>query len=123
MKLHPDQNNALNTVTAYGEGYFEINQVRHEGPLLLMPEGEVQRWQVDSYEALTAQHLEALLTLNAEVILLGTGNRHRTPHPRLTAPLTRAGKGIEAMDSSAACRTYNILMGEGRHVLAALLPY
>jgi uncharacterized protein len=123
MKLHPDQNNALNTVTAYGEGYFEINRVRHEGPLLLMPEGEVRRWQVQSYEAITAESLEALLALGAEVILLGTGNRHRIPHPRLTAALTRAGIGIEAMDSSAACRTYNILMGEGRRVLAALLPY
>jgi uncharacterized protein len=123
MKLHPDQNNALNTVTAYGSGYFEINRVRHEGPLLLMPEGEVRRWQVDSYEALSAADLEALLGLGAEVILLGTGTRHRMPSPRLTAALARAGVGVEAMDSSAACRTYNILMGEGRRVLAALLPY
>jgi uncharacterized protein len=123
MKLHPDQNNSLNTVTAYGSGYFEINRVRHEGPLLLMPEGEVRHWQVDSYEALSAEHLEALLALGAEIILLGTGSRHRMPHPRLTASLARAGIGLEAMDSSAACRTYNILMGEGRRVLAALLPY
>jgi len=123
MKLHPDQNNAFNTVTAYGSGYFEINRVRHEGPLLLMPEGDVRPWPVDSYEALTADDLEALLPLGAEVILLGTGDRHRIPHPRLTAALTRAGAGLEAMDSSAACRTYNILMGEGRRVLAALLPY
>ena len=123
MKLHPDQNSALNTVTAYGSGFFEINRVRHEGPLLLMPEGEVRRWQVESYEALSAADLEALLALGAEVILLGTGTRHRTPSPRLTAALARAGIGVEAMDSSAACRTYNILMGEGRRVLAALLPY
>jgi uncharacterized protein len=123
MKLHADQNAALNTVTAYGSGYFEINRVRHEGALLLMPEGEVRRWQVESYEALTSAHFEALLALGAEVILLGTGHHHRIPHPRLTAGLARAGIGIEAMDSSAACRTYNILMGEGRRVLAALLPY
>ncbi|MBA3479439.1 MAG: Mth938-like domain-containing protein [Lautropia sp.] len=123
MKLHPDQNNALNTVTAYGSGYFEINRVRHEGPLLLMPEGEVRRWEVQSYESLTAVDFEALLGRGAEVILLGTGTRHRIPPPRLTAALARAGVGIEAMDSSAACRTYNILMGEGRRVLAALLPY
>jgi uncharacterized protein len=123
MKLHPDQSNALNTVTAYGSGYFEINRVRYQGALLLMPEGEVRPWEVTSYEALTTDHLEALLPLGAEVILLGTGERHRIPHPRLTAALTRAGTGVEAMDSSAACRTYNILMGEGRRVLAALLPY
>ena len=123
MKLHPDQNSALNTVTAYGSGFFEINRVRHEGALLLMPEGEVRRWEVDSYEALSAADFEALLYLGAEIVLLGTGTRHQLPHPRLTAPLARAGIGVEAMDSSAACRTYNILMGEGRRVLAALLPY
>ena len=54
MKLHPDQNSALNTVTAYGSGFFEINRVRHEGAILLMPEGEVRHWEVDSYEALSA---------------------------------------------------------------------
>lgn len=123
MKLHPDQNNALNTVTAYGSGFFEINRVRHEGALLLMPEGEVRPWQVDRYETLSASDFEALLDLKAEVVLLGTGTSHRIPHPRLTAALTGAGVGVEAMDSSAACRTYNILMGEGRRVLAALLPY
>lgn len=123
MKLHPDQPNALNTVTAYGSGFFEINQVRHEGALLLMPEGEVRRWPVTDYESLRAADLEALLELQAEVVLLGTGTTHRLPHPRLTAALTRAGVGVETMDSSAACRTYNILMGEGRRVLAALLPY
>lgn len=123
MKLHPDRSTALNTVTAYGSGWFEINRVRHEGALLLMPEGEVLPWAVQSYEALTAQDFEALLALRAEIVLLGTGERHRLPHPRLTAALARAGIGLEAMDSYAACRTYNILMGEGRRVLAALLPY
>ena len=57
-----------------------------------------------------------------EVILLGTGNRLQFPHPRLTQPLQQAGIGLEAMDTVAACRTYNILMAEGRQVLAALLP-
>jgi len=56
------------------------------------------------------------------VILLGTGNRLQFPHPRLTRPLQQAGIGLEAMDTVAACRTYNILMAEGRQVLAALLP-
>lgn len=123
MKLHPDRINALNTVTAYGSGWFEINRVRHEGALLLMPEGEVRRWEIESYETLSAADFEALAGLGAEIVLLGTGTQHRIPHPRLTAALSRAGVGVEAMDSSAACRTYNILMGEGRRVLAALLPY
>ena len=57
-----------------------------------------------------------------EVILLGTGSRLHFPHPSLTHPLQLAGIGLEAMDTVAACRTYNILMAEGRQVLAALLP-
>ena len=121
MKLHPDRNPALNTVTAYGSGFFEINQVRYEGALLLRPEGEVVPWGVADFESLTATDLEALLGLQAEVVLLGTGATHRMPHPRLTAALTRAGIGVEAMDSFAACRTYNILMSEGRRVVAAIL--
>jgi uncharacterized protein len=123
MKLHPDRNTTLNTVTAYGSGWFEINRVRHEGALLLMPEGEVRHWAVASFEALTTADFEALVALGAEIVLFGTGTQHRLPHPRLTAALARAGIGVEAMDSYAACRTYNILMGEGRRVLAALLPY
>jgi uncharacterized protein len=123
MKLHPDRTTTLNTVTAYGSGWFEINRVRHEGALLLMPEGEVRQWAVDSYEALSTTDFEALASLGAEIVLFGTGAQHRLPHPRLTAALARAGIGVEAMDSYAACRTYNILMGEGRRVLAALLPY
>ncbi|NLD55048.1 MAG: Xcc1710-like domain-containing protein [Burkholderiaceae bacterium] len=122
MKLHADQTNALNTVTAYGAGYFEINRIRHQGPLLLMPEGEIQTWPVESFEALAAGDFEALLALQAEVVLFGTGPTHRMPHPRLTAPLARAGVGVEVMDSFAACRTFNILKSEGRRVLAVLLP-
>ena len=122
MKLHPDQTPAFNTVTAYGAGYFEINRVRHQGPLLLMPEGEVRTWAVRDYEALAAGDFEALLPLQAEVVLFGTGPTHRMPHPRLTAPLARAGVGVEVMDSFAACRTFNILKSEGRRVLAVLLP-
>ena len=123
MKLHPDRPTTLNTVTAYGSGWFEINRLRHEGALLLMPEGEVRQWAVASFDALTAKDFEALAALGAEIVLFGTGAQHRLPHPRLTAALARAGIGVEAMDSYAACRTYNILMGEGRRVLAALLPY
>lgn len=55
------------------------------------------------------------------MVLLGTGSRLRFPHPQLSAPLARAGIGLEVMDVQAACRTYNILMAEERRVLAALI--
>jgi uncharacterized protein len=56
------------------------------------------------------------------VVIFGTGARQRFPHPRLVAPLARARIGVEVMATGAACRTYNILMGEGRRVVAVILP-
>ena len=73
------------------------------------------------FEALSAEHFEAIAALDPEVVLLGTGRVQRFPHPRLTTALSSRRIGIEAMDTGAACRTYNILMSEGRKVLAALI--
>ena len=122
MKLHPELNPSLNTVTAYGEGFIEINRRRFEGALILQPEGEVISWQATSFELLEAGHFESLAAHAPDLVVLGTGARQRFPHPRITASLINAGVGVEVMDTRAACRTYNILMGEGRRVLAALLP-
>ena len=70
----------------------------------------------------TAADFEQILALRPEVVLLGTGARQRFAHPRLYASLSAARIGLEMMDTGAACRTYNILMAEGRKVLAALIP-
>ena len=122
MKLHADANPTLNTVTAYGEGWLEINRQRYAGAVLVQPEGDVRGWPVGDFDTLAAAHFEALLALRPEVVLLGTGERQQFPHPRLYAVLSQARIGLEAMDTRAACRTYNILMSEGRRVVAALLP-
>ena len=122
MKLHADNPGALNTVTAYGPGWVEINQVRHEGAVLVMPDGEVVSWHAPSFEALEPAHFERLLERSPEMVLLGTGEQQRFPHPRLSASLAAAGVGLDVMNTHAACRTYNILAAEGRRVLAALLP-
>jgi uncharacterized protein len=61
------------------------------------------------------------LTLEPEIVLLGTGRRQQFPHPRLTQALLEQGVGVEVMDTAAACRTYNVIMLEGRRVAAALL--
>jgi uncharacterized protein len=121
MKLHAAATTALNTFTAYGPGYVEINRQRYARPVLVAPEGEVVAWEVDGFESLTPAHFESLLSREPELVLLGTGERQRFPHPRLTAALAQARVGIDVMDTRAACRTYNILMMEGRRVLVALL--
>ena len=121
MKLHADALTSLNTVTAYGPGFVEINQVRHFGNLILVPDQAVAVWSAVSFEALRAEDFDALLELRPEVVLFGTGARQRFPHPRLTRNLTAQRIGVEVMDTQAACRTYNILMNEGRRVVAVFL--
>jgi len=121
MKLHADAQTSLNTFTAYGPGFVEINRQRYEVPMLVMPEGLLTPWPVAGFDALTPADFDALLAHQPELVLLGTGGQQRFAHPRLTAALTGAGIGVDAMNTAAACRTYNILMAEGRRVLVALL--
>jgi uncharacterized protein len=121
LKLHADSPTAFNTVTAYGSGFIEINKVRHTRSVLLMPEQPVEAWDVTGFDALTPEDFARLRAYAPELVLLGTGERQRFPRPDLTRALTESRIGCEAMDSRAACRTYNILMGEGRKVLAAIL--
>ena len=120
MKLHADTPTAHNSVTAYGPGFVEINKVRHTTNVVVTPE-HLEIWNVADFDSLQASDFERLRDLRSEVLLLGTGKRQRFPHPRLTLPLTEVRTGIEIMDTQAACRTYNILMAEGRRVAAALL--
>jgi uncharacterized protein len=121
LKLHADSPTALNTVTAYGSDFIEVNQVRHHRPVLVAPDRPVEPWNVVSFDALSDEDFALLRDLGPELVLLGTGERQRFPHRRLLKSLTDARIGCEAMTSQAACRTYNILMGEGRKVLAAIL--
>ena len=121
MKLHAEPLTALNTVTAYGPGFVEINKIRHSGHVLVSPEQPVVAWQVGGFDGLRAEDFAAVAALAPEVVLVGTGVRQRFVSPALTAGLTRTGVGVECMSTDAACRTYNILMSEGRRVVAAIL--
>ena len=121
MKLHRSEAIGKNAITGYGEGYVMINQARHERTVVVLPDQLVTDWAASTFEALTADHLAALLSLEAEIILLGTGPRLRFPQAEILAPLIRARVGYEIMDVHAACRTYNILVSEERKVAAALL--
>lgn len=107
--------------TGYGDGFVAINQIRYEHNLIVLPDRIIEPWEVPAFLQLSAGDFDVLLPLQAEILLLGTGNRLRFPHPSLTKKLIAAKTGVEIMDTSAACRTYNILIGEGRYVAAALL--
>jgi uncharacterized protein len=120
VKLHASRPTALNTFTGYGPGFVLINDQRHESSLIVMPE-HLQPWQAGTFSSLETAHFEAIVSLKPEMVLLGTGDRLRFPHPSLTRALAEARIGLEVMDLQAACRTYNILMAEERKVAAALL--
>lgn len=121
MKLHLTQPEGQNLITSYGAGYLEINRVRYEHSLIVLPDRIIKDWNVADFDSLTAENFEKLVELKPEVVLLGTGLKHRFIHPKLTKALTDAGISVECMDTAAASRTYNILMSEGRHVAAGLI--
>ena len=123
MKLHADRPDTT-AITAHGEGWVAVNGERHHHSIVVTPEGAPQPWACSRLEDLTPAHFEALLPAEGplpELVLLGSGRRLRFVAPALLAPLLGRRVGVETMDTAAACRTYNILAGEGRRVVAALL--
>jgi len=88
---------------------------------LLAPERAVEQWPITSAAHLDESHVEGILELNPEVVLLGTGSRQQFPPAAFMAGFLRRGIGIEVMDNAAAARTYDLLASEGRRVVAAFI--
>ena len=121
MKLQAVQHVGQNTFTGYGEGYVSVNAVRYTNNLIVLPDQLILDWTEASFDALGLADFELLATLDTEIILFGTGKQLRFPRPELMRPLITVQKGLEVMDIHAACRTYNVLINEGRKVAAALV--
>jgi uncharacterized protein len=121
MKLHLTTAENNNLITAYSESYIEVNKRRHAGSLIVRPQELILEWGVKNFADLTEHHLSKIAEFNSEVVLLGTGEKHQFLHPKIYQALAAKGIPIECMTTAAACRTYNILMSEGRNVLAALI--
>lgn len=121
MKLHTTDTRAYQTITGYDESGVEINAVRHTRSLIVMPEVEPVDWPVETFDDLSADSFTPISAAEPDVVILGTGQRQRFIHPRLISALTSRQIGVECMNNHAACRTYNILMAEGRKVVLALI--
>ena len=121
MKLHATSTQQYQPVTAYDENGIEINAKSYRSSLLVMPEMAPVDWPVSSFDALSIEDFAQIDAIDPDVVILGTGPRQRFIHPRLIAALTARRIGVETMDNPAACRTYNILMAEGRRVALALI--
>ena len=120
MKLQPDKAD-VQILTAHGPGWVAVNGERVAHSVVVGSREERQAWDCERFEDLGAQHFARLAELHPEVVIFGSGERIRFPRPVWLEALVRQGVGVETMDTAAACRTYNILAGEGRHVVAALL--
>jgi uncharacterized protein len=121
MKLHATSTQQYQTVTGYDESGVEINAIRYDYSLVVMPETAPFAWPVTSFDALTKEDFAPIEAAEPDVVILGTGARQRFIHPKLVAGLAARRVGVETMDNQAACRTYNILMAEGRKVALALI--
>ena len=121
MKLHPDTPQASYHVSAHGDGFVDVNQQRYHSGICVVADAAPQAWGGDGFDALTEADFARLAELGAEVVLIGTGTRQRFPRPALLRQSIGAGIGFEVMSTAAACRTYNVLVGEGRRAAAALV--
>ena len=120
MKLHLTSGAGQNLFSGYGAGYIAVNNMRYDKSVVVSQQG-VAEWRVRGFEALVAGDFGFIAELKPEIVIFGTGTTQRFPPPELARALAAAGSGLEVMDSRAACRTYNILVAEGRKVVAAIL--
>lgn len=122
MKFAEDHNEAIYKITSYDAEGININGRLFQQPLVLSPSALITDWKPSSILSLTAEDLEPFYELEAEVILFGTGNRQQFPNNDVLKRLASTQVGFEIMDIQAACRTFNIIMAEGRNVIAGLFP-
>ena len=98
-----------------------VNERRMTASFIVAPEVLVEDWPVRDAATMQADDIAPLLALAPELVVLGTGERQVFPPPAVMAACLTRGIGIEVMDNAAAARTYNVLAGEGRKVVVALL--
>ncbi len=121
MQISLDSTDGVYRILGYANGKIQINDQQYQRSLLVMPDTLVDDWGPSNIQALEPRHLQSVRALEPEVVLLGTGQRQVFPARALMRELITTGVGLEIMDTASACRTYNILMGEGRRVVAALI--
>jgi uncharacterized protein len=120
MKFHL-QAPTSNVVTGSGPGWVRIGTDEYRDNVVVTVDGVERGFAPGGFDSLDADDFAALLRTSPEIVLLGTGATQRFPRPAVVAPLMNANVGLEVMDTRAACRTYNILVAEGRSVTAALI--
>lgn len=121
MEITPVVSGGRQLIESYGGGGFQVSGARYRGSVLVTPERTLA-WPVAAIQDLTPESLDPLLAFGAlDVVLLGCGPAMTLIPADLRTAVRARGLALEPMDTGAACRTYNVLMSEQRHVAAALV--
>ncbi len=121
MQLHLDRVHGINFISAVGPGEVRIGDRIFQDSIIVSAHEIVPDWTVTTIDEIDERSIAPILAMEPEIILLGTGDSVRFPDRRLMAGILARRIGLEVMDTAAACRTFNILVGEDRQVVAALL--
>lgn len=134
MKISLERNGAIYTLHSYRDATITIRPpnaapdddeklIRLQRSCLLSATQLVDDWPPQQMSALSAEHMETIRQMKPELLLLGSGSTIQFPASEQLAALVKLGIGYEVMDTAAACRTYNVLVAEGREVVAALFAH
>jgi len=121
VKFQPDFLDGTNTIARHDGTGVWIGSQAHEGSVVVPWSGAVRPWPPRRFDELTEAHFDSLLHDKPELVIFGSGPNLRFPKPALLRGLIEQRIGVETMDTAAACRTFNVLVSEGRNVIAALL--
>jgi uncharacterized protein len=119
MKFSEDKSNAL-LISAYRPGEIDVGGETWRRSILIHT-GKCIAWKIETITDLSAGHLADILSFRPDILLLGTGPQQQFPDIESYAELLACKIGVEIMDSAAAARTYNVLVSEGRKVMAGII--
>ena len=108
-------------IRAYAPGRINVSDAMLTKSFIVAADRVIEDWPPQRFEELTAEHMQAALALDPEILIIGTGKEQHFLSGEMIAALSRGAMGIEVMDTAAACRTYNVLLSEDRKVVAAIL--
>lgn len=121
MKFTEDNQLQGNLIHSYEPGQVQVGDEVFKTSLIISRDWLLSPWSIDQIEVLSSEHLEVLTQGKPDLLLLGTGQQHRWPDMALLCEIGAMGIGCEVMNSASACRTYNVVAGEGRKVTAAII--
>ena len=119
--LNLDENHAQYQIRAFRPGLIQVNEKTYTRSLIISPTKLIENWIPQAISELSAHSFDIISELKPDILLIGTGSKLIFLPAEMYGELINQGIGVEIMDTSAACRTYNALSAEDRRVIAALI--